>query len=94
MYLLFLSTGSECPLHSHFLLLFYFILNSINVCTGVLPHSPLQLSLTALLVSHSVQYSTLAKAAQVVLMNPLSMALNVVVDTPIGGGIASYCMSF
>jgi dedicator of cytokinesis protein 3 len=41
-----------------------------------------------------VKYSTLAKAAQVVSTNPLSMALNGVVDTPMGGGIASYRMSF
>ena len=41
-----------------------------------------------------MKYSTLAKAAQVVSTNPLSMALNNVVDTPAGGGIASYRMAF
>jgi hypothetical protein len=37
-----------------------------------------------------LKYSTLAKAAQVVSTNPLSMALNSVVDAPAGGGVASY----
>lgn len=41
-----------------------------------------------------MKYSTLAKAAQVVSTNPLSMALNGVVDTPAGGGIASYRTAF
>jgi len=40
------------------------------------------------------KYSTLAKAAQVVSTNPLSMILNSLVDTPAGGGIASYRTSF
>ena len=38
----------------------------------------------------NMKYSTLAKTAQVVSTNPLSMALNGVVDAPAGGGIASY----
>jgi hypothetical protein len=38
----------------------------------------------------NMKYSTLAKTAQVVSTNPLSMALNNVVDTPAGGGVASY----
>jgi dedicator of cytokinesis protein 3 len=42
----------------------------------------------------NMKYSSLAKTAQVVSTNPLSMALNGVVDTPAGGGIASYCSSF
>jgi dedicator of cytokinesis protein 3 len=41
-----------------------------------------------------MKYSMLAKTAQVVSTNPLSMALNGVVDTPAGGGIASYRASF
>ena len=36
-----------------------------------------------------IKYSTLAKTSQVVSTNPLSMALNGVVDTP-AGGISSY----
>jgi dedicator of cytokinesis protein 3 len=44
--------------------------------------------------SFFMKYSTLAKAAQVVSTNPLSMALNSVVDTPVGGGVASYRTSF
>jgi dedicator of cytokinesis protein 3 len=42
----------------------------------------------------NMKYSSLAKTAQVVSTNPLSMALNGVVDTPAGGGIASYRSSF
>jgi dedicator of cytokinesis protein 3 len=42
----------------------------------------------------NMKYSSLAKTAQVVLTNPLSMALNGVVDTPAGGGIARYRSSF
>ena len=41
-----------------------------------------------------MRYSTLAKAAQVVSTNPLSMALNGVVDTPAGGGVASFRTSY
>jgi dedicator of cytokinesis protein 3 len=41
-----------------------------------------------------MKYSMLAKTAQVVSTNPLSMALNGVVDTPAGGGIANYRASF
>jgi len=42
----------------------------------------------------NVKYSNLAKTAQVVSTNPLSMALNGVVDAPAGGGIASYRIPF
>jgi dedicator of cytokinesis protein 3 len=42
----------------------------------------------------NMRYSTLAKTAQVVSTNPLSMALNGVVDTPAGGGIANHRTSF
>jgi dedicator of cytokinesis protein 3 len=42
----------------------------------------------------NMKYSMLVKTAQVVSTNPLSMALNNVVDTPAGGGIASYRTSF
>jgi len=41
-----------------------------------------------------MKYSTLAKAAQVVSTNPLTMALNSIVDTPVGGGVAIYRASF
>jgi dedicator of cytokinesis protein 3 len=41
-----------------------------------------------------VKYSNLAKTAQAVSTNPLSMALNGVVDAPADGGIASYRVSF
>jgi dedicator of cytokinesis protein 3 len=42
----------------------------------------------------NMKYSMLSKTAQVVSTNSLSMALNVVVDAPAGGGIASYRSSF
>ncbi|KAI9456498.1 C2 domain in Dock180 and Zizimin proteins-domain-containing protein [Lactarius psammicola] len=42
----------------------------------------------------NVKYSNLAKTAQVVPTNPLSMALNGVVDAPASGGIASYRIPF
>jgi dedicator of cytokinesis protein 3 len=42
----------------------------------------------------NVKYSNLAKTTQVVSTNPLSMALNNVVDAPAGGGIASYRTPF
>jgi dedicator of cytokinesis protein 3 len=42
----------------------------------------------------NMKYSLLTKTAQVVLTNPLSMALNGVVDTSAGGGIARYRPSF
>ena len=41
-----------------------------------------------------IKYSNLAKTAQVVSTNPLSMSLNSVVDAPVGGGIASYRIPF
>ena len=41
-----------------------------------------------------IKYSNLAKTAQVVSTNPLSMALNNVVDAPADGGIANYRVSF
>ncbi|KAI0305423.1 C2 domain in Dock180 and Zizimin proteins-domain-containing protein [Multifurca ochricompacta] len=42
----------------------------------------------------NLKYSMLAKTAQIVSTNPLSMALNNVVDAPASGGIASYRTSF
>ncbi|KAI9511148.1 C2 domain in Dock180 and Zizimin proteins-domain-containing protein [Russula earlei] len=41
-----------------------------------------------------MKYSTLAKTAQVGSTNPLTMALNNIVDTPAGGGLATYRSSF
>jgi dedicator of cytokinesis protein 3 len=46
------------------------------------------------LTSLNLKYSSLAKTSQVVSTNPLSMALNSVVDAPAGGGISSYRTSF
>jgi dedicator of cytokinesis protein 3 len=46
------------------------------------------------LAALNMKYSSLAKTAQVVSTNPLSMALNSVVDAPAGGGISSYRPSF
>ncbi|KAI0268791.1 cytoplasmic protein [Gloeopeniophorella convolvens] len=42
----------------------------------------------------SLRYSSLAKMAQVISTNPLSMALNGVVDAPAGGGTPSYRKTF
>ncbi|KAI0063692.1 hypothetical protein BV25DRAFT_405860 [Artomyces pyxidatus] len=42
----------------------------------------------------NTRYSGLAKTAQVVSTNPLSMTLNSVVDAPVNGGIASYRQVF
>ena len=42
----------------------------------------------------NIKYSNLAKTAQVVSTNPLSMALNGVVDVPAGGDMASFRMPF
>ncbi len=42
----------------------------------------------------NMKYSMLSKTTQVVSTNSLTMALNVVVDAPAGGGIASYRSSF
>jgi dedicator of cytokinesis protein 3 len=41
-----------------------------------------------------IKYSNLAKTTQAVSTNPLSMALNGVVDAPADGGIANYRESF
>ncbi|KAH9046876.1 hypothetical protein EDB84DRAFT_1557919 [Lactarius hengduanensis] len=42
----------------------------------------------------NMKYSNFAKTAQAVSTNPLSMALNGVVDAPVGGGITSYRTPF
>lgn len=46
------------------------------------------------LAAVNMKYSSLAKAAQDISTNPLTMALNSVVDAPAGGGISSYRTSF
>ncbi|KAI0321083.1 hypothetical protein OF83DRAFT_1168770 [Amylostereum chailletii] len=42
----------------------------------------------------NVRYSALAKTAQVISTNPLSMTLNGVVDAPLNGGVSSYRQVF
>jgi dedicator of cytokinesis protein 3 len=46
------------------------------------------------LAAVNMKYSALAKAAQDISTNPLTMALNSVVDVPAGAGISSYRTSF
>ena len=69
------------------------------VAVEVLEISPVEAALLDVEVKNKelnslyTKYSTLAKAAQVVSTNPLSMALNCVVDAPTSG-ITSYRTSF
>ena len=66
------------------------------VSVGVVEISPIENALIEVeqknkeLSALNIKYSNLAKTAQIVSTNPLSMALNGVVDAPAGGGIENY----